>query len=434
MTAPKLSVIVPAFNHEAYIVAALHSVLAQTLGDLELIVIDDASRDGTWDAIQSIRDPRLRALRHDDNRGAHATLNEGLGLARGDILAILNSDDAFHPERLERMVNALGNTPRLAFSDVAFIDSHGQPAPDHERARDYAAACALCAAQPPASWLLTANLAITTSNFVFPRALLRQVGDFSDLRYTHDWEWALRASADEAPVWLREPLVYYRVHPTNTLAEDDVWRHIHENAYIQTLALAGKLNGLDATGACTALLHNASLAPLATLCFSIAARQLADDAALRALTRPGPDGWFLCGLAQATGLDERIFLSARRLSEQQTALETQAALIDERWATIQQMDADIAERDIALKAQADLIEERARAMAHMSTEITHRDEAIAAQGQLLEERLAVMEEMGREIHERDQLIENQALMIKQLQRTPWNRLTHLAQKFRSSGK
>jgi hypothetical protein len=192
--------------------------------------------------------------------------------------------------------------------------------------------------------------------------------------------------------------VRYRVHPSNTLAEDDVWRHVHENAYIQTLALAGKLSGLDAVGACTALLHNTSL-PLATLCFSIAARRLADDAALRALTRPGPDGWFLRSLARATGLDERIFLSARRLSEQQTALETQAALIDERWATIQQMDADIAERDTALQAQADLIEERARAMAHMSTEIAHRDAAIAAQGQLLEERFGAMEEMGREIHQ-----------------------------------
>lgn len=432
MTTPKLSVIVPAFNHEAYIVAALHSVLSQTLGDLELIVIDDASRDGTWDAIQSIRDPRLRALRHEHNRGAHATLNEGLGLARGDYLAILNSDDAFHPERLERLVNALGNTPRLAFSDVAFIDGHGQPAPDHERARDYAAARTLCAAQPPASWLLTSNLAITTSNFVFPRALLRQVGDFSDLRYTHDWEWALRASAGEPPVWLREPLMCYRVHPTNTLAEDDVWRHVHENAYIQTLALAGKLNGLGATGACTALLHNTSLAPLATLCFSIAARSLADDAALRTLTRPGPDGWFLRGLAQATGLDERIFLSARHLSEQQVALETQAALIEERWATIQQMSSTIAERDTALQAQAELIEERARAIAHMSAEIAHRDEAIAAQAQLLEERFAAMEAMGREIHGRERIIAElgaetvrQRTEIARLMNTPWNRLRRL---------
>ncbi|MCK6393457.1 glycosyltransferase [Zoogloea sp.] len=404
MPTPKISVVVPAFNHEAYIAEALTSVLGQTLADLELIVIDDASRDGTWDIIQGIRDPRLRALRHSTNQGAHATLNEGLALARGDYLAILNSDDAFHPERLARMVAALGTDLGLAFSGVDFIDSHGQPAPDHERARDYAAASTLCAAQPPASWLLTSNLAITTSNFVFPRALLRQVGEFSDLRYTHDWEWALRASSHTPPLWLPEPLVRYRVHPSNTLAEDDVWRHIHENAYIQTLALGGTLDGLDAEGTCTALLHNPSLPPLATLCFGIAARRLPDPAALRALTRPGPDGWFLPRLARATGLDERIFRSARQLSDQQAALDAQVRLIDERWATIEEMSTTIAERDTALNAQAELIEARAAAMAHMSTEIAHRDDAIAAQGRLLEERFTAMEEMGREIHARNEQI------------------------------
>ena len=398
MPAPKISVIVPAYNHQAYITEALTSVLEQTLDDLELIVIDDASRDSTWDIIQTIRDPRLRAIRHTTNQGAHATLNEGLNLARGNYLAILNSDDAFHPERLTRMVTALGSDARLAFSGVDFIDSDGRPAPDHERALDYASACARCAGQPPAGWLLTSNLAITTSNFVFPRALFERIGGFSDLRYTHDWEWALRASADTPPLWLPEALVRYRVHPSNTLAEDDVWRHIHENAYIQTLALRGTLEGLDAEGACTALLHNPSLPPLATLCFDIAARRLADPTALRALARPGPDGWFLPRLARATGLDERIFRSARQLSDQQGALDAQARLIDERWATIQQMDTDIAERDTSLKAQADLIDARARAMAHMSTEIAHRDIAITAQGQLLEERFAAMEEMGREIH------------------------------------
>lgn len=420
MPKPTFSVIIPAFNHDRYVQEALQSVLCQTLDDLELIVIDDASRDSTWGIIQTIRDPRLRAIRHTTNQGAHATLNEGLTLARGDYLAILNSDDAFHPERLARMLTALGTDARLAFSGVDFIDSDGRPAPGHERALDYASACARCAGQPPTGWLLTSNLAITTSNFVFPRSLFQRIGGFSDLRYTHDWEWALRASTDTPPLWLPEPLVRYRVHPSNTLAEDDVWRHIHENAYIQTVALGGTLDGLDAEGACTALLHNPSLPPLATLCFGIAARRLPDPAALRALTRPGPDGWFLPRLARATGVDERIFRSARQLSDQQGALDAQARLI--------------AERDIALKAQADLIEDRARAMAHMSTEIAHRDAAIAAQGQLLEERFTAMEEMGREIHERDQLIENQALMIKQLQRTPWNRLTHLAQKFRSPGK
>lgn len=423
MPTPKISVVVPAFNHQAYITDALTSVLDQTLGDLELIVIDDASRDSTWDIIQTIRDPRVRALRHTANQGAHATLNEGLALARGDYLAILNSDDAFHPERLARMVAALGSDARLAFSGVDFIDSDSQPAPGHERALDYASACARCAGQPPASWLLTSNLAITTSNFVFPRSLFQRIGGFSELRYTHDWEWALRASTDTPPLWLPEPLVRYRVHPSNTLAEDDVWRHIHENAYIQTLALGSSLDGLDAEGACTALLHNTSLPPLATLCFGIAARRLADDTALRALTRPGPDGWFLRQLAQATGLNDGVFRSARQLADQQSALGAQQCLIDERWATIQQMSGIIAERDTALQAQAELIEERAQAMAHMSAEIAHRDEAIAAQGLLLEERYATMEEMGRTIHQLQTRIDI-------LEANPLNRLKQFVNRLR----
>ena len=413
MSGPTISVIVPAYNHAAYIIGALESVLSQTLGDLELIVIDDASRDGTWEAIQTLRDPRLRAFRHTQNQGAHATLNEGLVVARGDFLAILNSDDTFHPQRLERLVGALGDQACLAFSDVDFMYGDGHPAPDHERARDYAAACTLCAAQPPSSWLLTSNLTITTSNFVFPRSLFQRIGGFSDLRYTHDWEWALRASADAPPLWLREPLLRYRVHPANTLAEDDHWRHVHENAYIQTLALSQDLAGLDAPAACTALLRNPSLPPLATLCFMVAASRLPDQAALRALTRPGPDGWFLPGLARVTGLDERIFRSARRLSEQQGALDAQARLIEERWLAMQQMNAFIAERDIALDAQTKLIDERAATIAHMDKEIADRDACITHQATLIDERTATIARMDKEIADRDAVIAHQARLFEE---------------------
>ncbi len=425
MHSPVISVIVPAFNHEAYVVEALESVLAQSLDDLELIVIDDASRDGTWDAIHSVRDPRIRAVRHATNQGAHQTLNEGLALGRGRYLAILNSDDRYHPERLARLVAALGDAPCLAFSDVGFMDSKGLPAPDHERARDYAEACQRAGQLPPAGWLLSSNLAISTSNFLFPRSLFDRIGSFANLRYTHDWDWALRASAQLPPVWLRETLLDYRVHPANTLAEDDVWRHVHENAYIQTLALGGSLDGLDARHACTALLHNSSLHPAATLAFLIAARRLPEREDLLAFTRPDGGQWFLPGMARDCGLDPRIFLSARNLSNQQQALEAQAALIEERWETIQRMSDTIAERDASISAQARLIEERADTIAHMGQEIAHRDEAITAQARLLEERYAAMTAMEQAITNRDQLIGERDREIDRLRRTPWNRLRSL---------
>lgn len=99
MNVPCISVIIPAYNHEPYIAAALQSVLQQTFGDFELIVIDDGSKDNTWYEIQQIVDTRLRAFRQ-ENRGAAATINRGIEMARGRYVTILNSDDVYHPERL----------------------------------------------------------------------------------------------------------------------------------------------------------------------------------------------------------------------------------------------------------------------------------------------------------------------------------------------
>ncbi|MFZ3174895.1 MAG: glycosyltransferase family A protein, partial [Thiobacillus sp.] len=90
-TSPLVSVLMPAYKHAPYVRAAVESVLGQTYGNLELIAIDDASPDATWTVLQSFEDARLRRYRHDANQGAHATLNEALGMARGEFVAIINS-------------------------------------------------------------------------------------------------------------------------------------------------------------------------------------------------------------------------------------------------------------------------------------------------------------------------------------------------------
>ena len=100
--APMVSVIMPVYNHAGFVAAAISSVLQQTGVELELIVIDDASTDNSWESIAAFSDSRLHRLRHEHNLGAHATLNEGLRQARGEWLAIINSDDLFHPARLQR--------------------------------------------------------------------------------------------------------------------------------------------------------------------------------------------------------------------------------------------------------------------------------------------------------------------------------------------
>jgi len=78
MSTPLVSVIMPAYNHEAYIQQAIDSVLNQTWGNFELIIIDDASSDRTWGLISACKDARVRAYRHEVNQGAHEGLNNGL--------------------------------------------------------------------------------------------------------------------------------------------------------------------------------------------------------------------------------------------------------------------------------------------------------------------------------------------------------------------
>lgn len=107
MSAPRVSVIVPVYNDEACLGQAIESVLAQTLGDWELLVVDDASTDGTPALIRSYaeRDERIRPLHPGRNVGAPAARNLALGEARGELIALLDSDDYYLPEYLERGVS-----------------------------------------------------------------------------------------------------------------------------------------------------------------------------------------------------------------------------------------------------------------------------------------------------------------------------------------
>jgi GT2 family glycosyltransferase len=223
----EVSVVIPSYNHAAYIHEAVESVLSQSLFDLELIVVDDGSRDQTLEILAGFSDPRLHIYQQ-PNQGAHAAINRGLHLATGNYLAILNSDDVFHPQRLEKLVNLLKAEPAigLAGSHIQLIDQLGQPLGiKHgyldcepwlldDPGRSFRSGQDLRAA------LLTENYFATTSNFVFLRRCFERLGDFLPLRFTHDWDYALRL-ADQAKVALiPEPLMRYRVHSANTIRQD----------------------------------------------------------------------------------------------------------------------------------------------------------------------------------------------------------------------
>jgi GT2 family glycosyltransferase len=251
---PEFSVVIPSYNHAVYIGKAVESVLSQTQPDLELIVVDDGSTDNSLEVLSHFSDPRLRVIEQ-ANQGAHAAINRGLEASSGNTLAILNSDDFYHPQRLEKAAVAFAADPQLGLvgSYIEIIDSQGKTLGIKH---GYADCPPWLLEQPERSFragadlrdaLLTENYWSTTSNLVFRRQVYHQVGEFLPLRFTHDWDFALRVSRVAPMALLPEPLMCYRVHSRNTIRQDQA-AMIFEICWIQAVHLPQQIAGGDFFG------------------------------------------------------------------------------------------------------------------------------------------------------------------------------------------
>ncbi|MGB5334031.1 MAG: glycosyltransferase family 2 protein [Woeseiaceae bacterium] len=103
---PTVSVVIPAYNRADSLADAITSVTGQLFEDLEIIVVDDGSTDDTRTVVEGLADARIRYVRHDINKGANAARNTGIGLAQGRYIAFQDSDDRWHPDKLQRQVSA----------------------------------------------------------------------------------------------------------------------------------------------------------------------------------------------------------------------------------------------------------------------------------------------------------------------------------------
>src|SRR5882672_2663017 len=124
---PKVSVLLPVWNAERYLAGSIESVLDQTFADFELLIVDDASTDGSRALIERYRDRRIRLVENEKNLGVTRSLNLGLERARGRYVARADADDLCAPERLERQVAFLDAHPEVALvaSCARWIDEHG---------------------------------------------------------------------------------------------------------------------------------------------------------------------------------------------------------------------------------------------------------------------------------------------------------------------
>lgn len=124
----KVSIIIPVYKAEKYIVYTLQSALDQTYKNIEILIIDDGSPDRSIEICQQFTDPRIRIIRQ-KNRGLPGARNTGIRHAKGEYLTLLDADDLWLPEKLEKHVKHLDNSPSVgvSFSRSAFIDDNGQP-------------------------------------------------------------------------------------------------------------------------------------------------------------------------------------------------------------------------------------------------------------------------------------------------------------------
>ncbi|NGM70458.1 glycosyltransferase [Natronolimnobius sp. AArcel1] len=109
----RVSVVIPTYNRAPTLPRALESTLAQTIDDLEILVVDDGSTDDTASVLATYQDvdSRVRPVVHATNQGANVARNTGIEHARGEYIAFLDSDDEWHPEKLERQLAALEDRP-----------------------------------------------------------------------------------------------------------------------------------------------------------------------------------------------------------------------------------------------------------------------------------------------------------------------------------
>jgi glycosyltransferase involved in cell wall biosynthesis len=203
VTDPKVSVILPTYNEEAYIVRALESIRRQTYSDIEVIIIDDGSADETVSLITEFDDPRIKLIQRASDTGITSALNRGIREAKGEYVARQDADDWSDPERLQRQVKFLNTNPDIAMvgTGAYLVDNNG----DRIAKRHVLET-------PDVSDLMVHNEFIHGS-VMFRRDVVINVGGYDERFMTaEDYDLWLRLADKYSVANIDEPLYHFRQH------------------------------------------------------------------------------------------------------------------------------------------------------------------------------------------------------------------------------
>jgi glycosyltransferase involved in cell wall biosynthesis len=204
--APICSVVIPVWNGEKYLAEAVNSVLAQSRTDLEVIIVDDGSTDGTPAVIAQFGQI-VRSLRQ-PNQGVSAARNAGIAAARGKYVAFLDADDVWLPNKLERQLRLFEDNPRLGTVGCGYRVTDKRLNPLSEYIPSHCSLTNLL--------LVESNGGHFSSSFVVPRHVLDDVGGFDPrLSTSADWDFVTRVALRYELAFVPEVQMLYRLHGSN---------------------------------------------------------------------------------------------------------------------------------------------------------------------------------------------------------------------------
>jgi glycosyltransferase involved in cell wall biosynthesis len=212
--APRVSFVVPCYNYGRFLSQAIDSLLSQSVQDLEVIVVDDASSDETGEVIAAYASSaRVRAIRHERNLGHLRSYNDGLAIAQGAYVGLLSADDySLERDAVARQVEVFERNPSvgLVYGGHLLVEADGTVTTvlpfAHDRVRD---------GREEFADLQWGNY-ITHSGTLLRADLVRELGPYDPrLPHTGDWDMWLRAAALRDVAYVAAPLYAYRMHRKN---------------------------------------------------------------------------------------------------------------------------------------------------------------------------------------------------------------------------
>jgi glycosyltransferase involved in cell wall biosynthesis len=220
---PLVSALMPTFNSERTLGEAIQSVLRQTIGAVEVIVVDDGSTDHTVAVAREFeaRHPGRVVCVLQNHAGPYVARNLAARRARGKYLAFLDSDDAWLPDKMARQIAVMEATPDavLCHTAMVVVDAAGEVVDIFPLDPRYQGHCFLA--------LLVANR-LSTSSVVMRRDVFDRLGGFDEAFPARgDWEFWTRAARCGPITAVSEPLVRYRVHPGRMSLDTDRMRSFH---------------------------------------------------------------------------------------------------------------------------------------------------------------------------------------------------------------